>query len=106
MQESHSIPTDEKRWAAEWGSKIWFDHGDSNSKGVAIMFDKNFDIEVHNVIRSEKGRYLILYASHKKNKIVFANLYAPNKDDQSFFVEVFKELERFTPNFTIIGGRF
>ena len=46
LQETHSTADIEEKWRTEWetigGGKIFFSHGDSNSKGVLIMFKKNF----------------------------------------------------------------
>ena len=37
-------------------------------------------------------------------KMVFANIYAPNLDTPHFFQVAFNNLEKFTPNYTIIDG--
>ena len=88
------------------GEKIWFDHGTSNTKGVGILLSKNCQMTVHNVIKSDEGRFLILYVTWKCMKIVLANIYAPNRDSPEFFQKTFKEIERFTPNYCIIAGDF
>ena len=36
LQETHSCFNDEKLWQYEWGGKLFFSHGENNSKGVAI----------------------------------------------------------------------
>ena len=39
LQECHSDPSSEEIWCNEWGSKILFSHGQTNSKGVGnIVF--------------------------------------------------------------------
>ena len=106
LQEIYSKELDEKQWSAEWGSKIWFAHGDSNSRGVAILFSKNCSVMVHNVILSPEGRYILLYLTWKKCKFLIANVYAPNKDSPQFMQEVFGKISKFTPHFAIIGGDF
>ena len=106
LQETHSIKQDEKYWATTWGSKIWYDHGGSNTKGVAILIAKEIPITVHTVVRSEIGRYILMYISYKNVKILFANIYAPNEDNRMFFTEVFDKIEQFSPNYYIIGGDF
>ena len=37
LQETHSNCADEKLWVCEWGGKIFFTHGDNNSRSVAIL---------------------------------------------------------------------
>ena len=60
LQETHSSKDMENVWSSTWGSKIWFNHGETNAKGVAIMFSKKVRVIVHNVVKSEIGRYYIL----------------------------------------------
>ena len=104
VQETHSTAGIEKRWNTEWGNKIWYDHGESNSKGVAIIFSKDVNVIVHHVIRSSQGRYLILYVTLNDIKLILANVYAPNNDSPEFFSKFFVEVEKFTPQYYIIGG--
>ena len=46
LQETHSVSDDEVQWEREWGGKILFAHGTSQSKGVAILFRKGVDVVV------------------------------------------------------------
>ena len=106
MQETHSTKPTERMWSAEFGSKIWFSHGETNSAGVAILFSKKTDVTVHNTLSDGKGRYLMLYTSWQKQKVLFVNVYAPNVDEPSFFTELYKDIGRFTPNYILMGGDF
>ena len=47
-----------------------------------------------------------MYATYKSTKCLFANVYAPNRDDPEFLKKLFTEIERFTPDNVIIGGDF
>ena len=85
---------------------MWSAFGTNRAKGVSILFSRNLDYEIHNVITDELGRYIILYCTIQRRKILLANVYAPNTDDSSFFVEFFKEVARFNPDYTMIGGDF
>ena len=38
LQETHSELVDEKKWSAEFGTRIWFDHGNRSSKGVGTSY--------------------------------------------------------------------
>lgn len=40
LQETHSTQGEEITWRAEWGGHAVFSHGRSNSRGVAILFDR------------------------------------------------------------------
>ena len=104
LQEVHIEKRDEKFWSAEWGNKICFAHGKNNARGVAILFDRTVDVKVYNVIASESGHYLILYVTYNRHKVVFANIYALNKDEPSFFEDFFHKLEQFSQECCIFGG--
>ena len=92
MQETHSMLSKEKLWSAEWGNKIWLSHGESNSRGVVVLFRKNLEIIVHNVIKDKNGRFLILYVTLQKQKWLLVNIYAPNDDNPEYFQSLFWKL--------------
>ena len=50
LQERHSTPEDEKQWADEWGSDIFYSHGQRNNKGVMIMV-KNINNTTFNALQ-------------------------------------------------------
>ena len=104
LQETHSKKSSVKRWWTKWGSKFWVAHGKQSSKGVAILFRKELNPTIHNVIASDEGRYVIIYCTINRKKFLLGNIYAPNLDNPDFFKKVFKELEAFAAEYTIIGG--
>ena len=104
LQECHSTVDCEKIWSSEWGNTIWFSHGASNARGVALVIRKALKIEVHNILKDDEGRYLILYVTIEGHKWLLGNVYAPNEDSPQFFTNFFADVERFNPEFMIIGG--
>ena len=88
IQESHSSKEQEQRWSMEWGNKIWFSHGETNARGVCILFSKKLQFTVHNVIRDKNSCYLILYITISQTKVLLVNVYAPNRDVPEFFKEL------------------
>ena len=46
LQETHSEKDDEQRWEIEFGGDIYWSHGTTASKGVAILIKRGTDIEV------------------------------------------------------------
>ena len=69
----------------EWGGKIIWSHGTTNSKGVAIAFKRNLKISVLNVFRDKDGRYLFVQIALKQKMLCSANVYDPNNDNPMFF---------------------
>ena len=106
MQECHNVDKIQKWWSSQWGNKIWFSHGSSNLKGVAILFSKKVSdkIQIHNTIQDLDGRYVILYLTLKGFKLVLANIYGPNSDEPLFYQKVFTNIARFSLHYVVIGG--
>ena len=96
LQETHLCKT-------EWGGKIYFAHGTSNSWGVAILLKKT-NIKVHKVLKNLDGRYLIMDTTFGTCRVLLANIYAPNADSPHFFMKLVEDLEDFTVDQKIIGG--
>ena len=49
LQESHTTPDTEAHWRSIWDGDIIFNHGQSNSTGVTILFkSRNRDIKIVN----------------------------------------------------------
>ena len=69
----------------EWGGKIIWSLGITNSKGVAIAFKRNLEISVLNIFRDEDGRYLFAQIALKQKMLCLANVYGPNNDNPMFF---------------------
>ena len=57
LQETHSKSVTEVQWRNEWGTNIVLSHGNSNSRGVAILFKKGIDCTIHSKIIDPQGRY-------------------------------------------------
>ena len=84
LQETHSKKEVETQWKNEWGAEIIMSHGNSNSRLVAILIKKGVDYTPHSKIIDPLGRYIILKAEIKDKIYVLINIYAPNKDKDSF----------------------
>ena len=60
LQETHSTPEMEQRWQNDWGNKqMYFSHGASNFKGVAIIITNNYDANIVNIRRDKNGRMIL-----------------------------------------------
>ena len=104
LQEVHSVPAVEKYWNTEWGSRLFYCHGESNARGVIIVFNRKLNVLVHNIYRDCRGRFLLMYVTINGLKIGLANVYAPNQDDPIFFQDIFREINRVSPDHFIIAG--
>ena len=62
LQETHSISNDELKWKDDFGGRLLFSHGKSNSCGVAINYCRTEAFKVVNTACNKNGQILILDA--------------------------------------------
>ena len=85
LQETHSTEKIEKYWSNEWGGKIVFNHGTSDSRGVCILIRKNMPYQVCALTRDMEGRILNIDIKINNKIWNITNVYAPNKNCPQFF---------------------
>lgn len=81
LQETHSTPNDEQIWRAEWGGRAIFRHGWSNSKGVAILFDRGISPAISKTIKDDVGRFIIVPLTRGDEHFTLVNVYAPTNSE-------------------------
>ena len=106
IQESHSTKDCEKIWQNEWGGKIVFDHGESNARGVAMLFAKNLEIIINRIEKSDYGQYIIVEARTNEVPLTLCNVYAPNKDSPFFFTTLLEKITNTDSLRKIVAGDF
>ena len=107
LQETHSTSNDERVWKTEWGGpNVVFAHGESNARGVCILFKNNVTVEIHKSIVDEFGRFIILDATVDSMKMVLCNVYGPNHDNPHFFITLFEQIDSLEESNLIIAGDF
>lgn len=110
LQETHSTRSSENEWKREWGGDIYFNHGSSLARGVAVLFPKHFNVTVDNCIRDDNGRFLLLDINCEDYSITIGNIYAPTKDheaEQITFIEYVRDrMFEFGDKNIVLGGDF
>ena len=110
LQETHSTEKIENQWKNEWGAKLIFCRGSSNSRGVAILIKNGVDCTIHKKVLAPLGCYIILKAEMKDKMYVLINVYAPNKDKdiiaflENLLITIQKDLD--SENNIVLGGDF
>ena len=72
----------------EWGHMLYLRGKNSNSRGVMVLFNNNFEYEVGRVFRDTDGNYIILEVTIQGKKIILVNIYGPNDDKPQFYKEI------------------
>ena len=108
LQETHSTKECAQFWEAEWGGKVFFSHGSSNSKGVMILVNPNLELKVEKCITDKNGRYILLDLIVDESHIVLLNIYAPNDINQqvTFFRSLQNLLAEFAQENIVVAGDF
>jgi exonuclease III len=109
LQETHSTERSEQLWKDNWeGYEMFFSHGDSNSRGVAVAVSKQLDYTVNDVIRSQNGRYIALNITIDKSTFCIINCYCYNcdklKDQLKWLNEIQNILLKNNNTNIVIGG--
>ena len=111
LQETHSTAATEHKWRNEWGSSaMYFSHGESNARGVAIVITKHYEANIINVKRDNEGRIVVIDIERHGTRYIIGNIYAPTRNFEREQQNVFKTfteiLETMTTDHYILGGDF
>ena len=112
LQETHSTTADENYWVEDWGGDIIFSHGNSRSRGVAILIPNNLQLhfEIITTFKDQGGRILLIECKIENNEYVIVNVYAPTKDmpqeQMNFLSNLRDALYNYSDKALIIGGDF
>ena len=106
LQDTHLEDKIEHYVSAEWGYKAFFSSHASNSRGVAILFNNNFEFRIKTVYKGVGGNSLMVVVEIKQKEFLFVNIYGPNKDDPEFYNILTDKLKEIQYDNVIIGGDF
>ena len=108
LQETFSTEQSINIWRSEWGGNILYSHGSNHSKGVMILVNPRYQLEVIRSIKYKNGRSIILDIKLDNQNLVLANVYAPNDISQQikFYQDLNQTLRGFSECNLIIGGDF
>ena len=103
LQETHSENSTETFWKNEYGGLAYWSSYNSQARGVAILINKSSEIEVSASFSDNQGRIVGIQFKLSDQIFTLINVYAPNEDSPSFWVEVFKYFEEFPGNRLLVG---
>ena len=94
LQDTHLTDENRADIINQWGnSKSIFSNFKSNSRGVAILFNKDIDLKIHKKIVDDNGNFIIVNMSIYNQQLTLVNLYGPNSDNPNFFKLISNQID-------------
>lgn len=107
LQDTHFLHENEAGIIDQWGnSKTVFSNFKSNSRGVAILFNKNTDLKIHKNVADNNGNFIIIDITIYNQRFTLVNLYGPNSDSPNFFSQISEHIDDIGNTDTIICGDY
>ena len=106
LQDTHWLEQDTEKIRAIWGNEVIICEGKSNSRGVAVLLNGNFEYEILSLDKDTNGNYLGLLLKLSVMTIYLLTVYGPNKDSPEFYWHINKLLQKYSPTYKVICGDF
>ena len=106
LQDTHFTPEIENMVRAEWGYECHFSSFKSNSRGVAVLFNNNFEYKVLKETKGNDGNFLALDLEIANNKLTLITVYGPNTDSPSFYDKITEVIGLYGNDSFIVCGDF
>ena len=106
LQDIHWTSNDESIVRSMWKGDVILNCESSNSRGVAILLNTNFEYSIISVYKDNEGNMTSLDLNFGDTSIKLINMYAPSKDSPKFFEKVKDILHSNKQTFIMIVGDF
>lgn len=106
LQDTHFTQEHEDFLRNEWGYNAYFSSFKSNSRGVAILLNNNFESKVHREKKDRNGNFLALDINIDGLRTTLISLYGPNQDTPDFYDVIQETIHDFNNDHIIICGDF
>ena len=113
IQETHWSKDIEHIIRNEWKGSAFFNHGNKNARGVAILIKKQSEIKLISEHKDQHGRFIIIQCQLHAQMYIIVNVYAPNihVKREAFFKSLYNMLKQKLDmhdlqTHMIIGGDF
>lgn len=103
LQDTHFTDKEIKIIRSQWGYECFFSNFNSQSRGVAILINNNFDFKYIKTEKDDNGNLLCIECQTHNKMLTLICLYGPNKDDPHFFVKLKEKLSQINHDYIIVG---
>ena len=104
LQDTHWTANDEKILKQMWKGNAILNGFSTNSRGVAILLNTNFEYKIISEYKDEDGRLIALDINLTEFSIRLITVYSPNKDTPNFFNNLNGLLDENTQDYLFICG--
>ena len=87
LQDTHLLEKDRSSIRQIW-PECYINGSKSNSRGVMILFNNNFEHDILDSFQDDEGNILQLLINLGTFKLNLINIYAPNRDSPNFFTKI------------------
>lgn len=106
LQDVHFLENMQNKTKSQWEGNVIFNSNNSNSRGVCILFNDNFEYKILQEKRDQKHHLLALDLLIEGNKMTLVNIYGPNTDNPNFYDSLLEIINSFSNNNNILCGDF
>ena len=106
LQDTHFVESEENNIRALWGYDCYINCFNSQSRGVAILINNNFDCKVNDIKKDANGNLLILNCKIEGKNVTLVNIYGPNRDNPVFYQQVGDMMSTYEDTLFILAGDF
>ena len=85
LQEVHCKKDKEHIWSAELGYSAIFSSFSSDSAGVCVLYNNNFNFQILKSFSDPERRFVMVDIKLENKILTLVNIYAPNEDKPTFF---------------------
>ena len=106
LQDTHWTKSDTSKVKEIWGNTCYVHGKRTNTRGVAILLNNDFEYEVLETKLDSEGNYICLTLKISDWTLNIMTIYAPNNDSPEFFTEVQKIIQENETDYNIICGDY
>ena len=106
LRDTHFTESLEPYICAEWGGQILFSSHTSNSRGVCILFNNDFEYKILKDKHDANGNFIATDLEIEGKRVTLTNIYRPNEDSATFYMKIVDIIEEFENNTGITYGDF
>ena len=104
LQETHLLVKDQVRLKKGWVGNVFHSNLNSKTCGTPILILKIIQFSATTVTSDPQGRFVMISGFLYHKPVVLVNIYAPNRDDDTFMGKIISLIPDLNSQLLIFGG--